>query len=142
MRFISWLMAERVEFVVTDLGRQADPFILHLYAALAEKERTMISQRTKAALQRTRNEGKRLGMHNKSKAEARRIQQAGSEAVASAALEWAKANQWAIEGALKEAGSLIGAARLLNERRVPTPSGGSWYASSVKNVAGRLGLLK
>lgn len=30
---------------------QADPFILHLYAALAEKERTLISERTKAGLQ-------------------------------------------------------------------------------------------
>src|SRR5579885_2084142 len=36
VHFISGLMAERVEFVVTELGRQADPFILHLYAALAE----------------------------------------------------------------------------------------------------------
>jgi hypothetical protein len=63
-------------------------------------------------------------------------------AVSKVALQWAKANRWAIEGALKEAVSLIGAARLLNERGVATPSGGSWYASSVKNVAGRLGLLK
>src|ERR1700737_2925022 len=46
VHFISGLMAHRVEFVVTSLGRQADPFILHLYAALAEKERALISERT------------------------------------------------------------------------------------------------
>ena len=32
-----------------ELGADVDPFLLHLYAALAEKERALISQRTKAA---------------------------------------------------------------------------------------------
>jgi DNA invertase Pin-like site-specific DNA recombinase len=140
VHFISGLMAERVEFIVTDLGRQADPFILHLYAALAEKERALISDRTKAGLQAAKRRGQRLGMRNKSKAEARLIQRQGAQAAAQAALAWAKANRWAIEGALKEAGSLAGAARLLNERGVQTPTGGAWYASSVSNVARRLGL--
>jgi hypothetical protein len=40
-------MSYRVEFVVCELGRQSDPLVLHLYAALAEKERSMISARTK-----------------------------------------------------------------------------------------------
>ena len=44
------LMAQRVPFIVAELGRDADPFMLHLYAALAEKERRLISERTKAAL--------------------------------------------------------------------------------------------
>src|SRR5262249_41363888 len=39
--FISGLMAQRVPFVVAELGIDTDPFILHLYAALAEKERRM-----------------------------------------------------------------------------------------------------
>jgi DNA invertase Pin-like site-specific DNA recombinase len=43
-------LAHRVPFVVADLGADADPFMLHLYAALAEKERALISARTKAAL--------------------------------------------------------------------------------------------
>jgi DNA invertase Pin-like site-specific DNA recombinase len=43
-------MAQRVPFIVAELGRDADPFMLHLYAALAEKERRLISERTKAAL--------------------------------------------------------------------------------------------
>ena len=37
--FISGLMAQRVPFIVAELGADADPFMLHLYAALAEKER-------------------------------------------------------------------------------------------------------
>jgi len=43
-------MKHGVRFVVTELGTDADPFMLHLYAALAEKERALISERTKAAL--------------------------------------------------------------------------------------------
>jgi DNA invertase Pin-like site-specific DNA recombinase len=44
--FVAGLMAQRVPFVVAELGRDADPFMLHLYAALAEKERSLISERT------------------------------------------------------------------------------------------------
>jgi DNA invertase Pin-like site-specific DNA recombinase len=48
--FIAGLMAQRVPFIVAELGADADPFMLHLYAALAEKERRMISERTRSAL--------------------------------------------------------------------------------------------
>jgi DNA invertase Pin-like site-specific DNA recombinase len=37
VHFISGLMAHRVPFVVSELGPDVDPFVLHLYAALAEK---------------------------------------------------------------------------------------------------------
>ena len=36
VHFISGLMAHRVPFIVADLGADADPFMLHIYAALAE----------------------------------------------------------------------------------------------------------
>ncbi len=140
VHFISGIMAERVEFIVTELGRQADPFILHLFAALAEKERNLISQRTRAGLQAAKRRGTKLGMRSKGKREAHAMQKAGAQAQAEEALKWAKKNRWAIEGALKEAGSLLGAARLLNERGTQTPNGGQWHASSVANVARRLGL--
>ena len=48
--FIAGLMSQRVPFIVAELGPDVDPFVLHIYAALAEKERSMISARTKAAL--------------------------------------------------------------------------------------------
>ena len=59
--FISRLMAERVPFISAELGPDADPFMLHLYAALAEKERALISLRTKDALAAARARGTRLG---------------------------------------------------------------------------------
>ena len=52
--FVSGLMAQRVPFIVAELGRDADPFMLHLYAALAEKERRLISERTRRRWQRRR----------------------------------------------------------------------------------------
>jgi hypothetical protein len=39
-------MAQRVPFIVAELGRDADPFMLHLYAALAEKERWPLTATT------------------------------------------------------------------------------------------------
>src|SRR5215208_391773 len=59
--FVSGLMAQRVPFIVAELGRDADPFMLHLYAALAEKERRLISERTKSALAAKKASGIRLG---------------------------------------------------------------------------------
>jgi DNA invertase Pin-like site-specific DNA recombinase len=52
--FVAGLVAQRVPFIVVELGVDANPFMLHLYAALAEKERRLISERTKAALARER----------------------------------------------------------------------------------------
>ena len=57
VHFISGLMAHRVPFVVAELGADVDPFILHLFAALAEKERAMISTRTRAALKAAKARG-------------------------------------------------------------------------------------
>jgi DNA invertase Pin-like site-specific DNA recombinase len=44
-------MSQRVPFIVTSLGRNVDPFTLHIYASLAQQERLMISQRVSAGLQ-------------------------------------------------------------------------------------------
>jgi DNA invertase Pin-like site-specific DNA recombinase len=59
--FVAGLMVQRVPFIVAELGRDADPFMLHLYAALAEKERRLISERTKTALAARKANGARLG---------------------------------------------------------------------------------
>src|SRR5690242_21496830 len=58
---VSGLMAQRVPFIVAELGPDVDPFMLHVYAALAEKERAMISARTRDALAAAKARGVRLG---------------------------------------------------------------------------------
>ena len=64
VHFISGLMAHRVPFLVAELGRDVDPFVLHLYAARAEKERALIAGRTKSALAAAKAKGVKLGNPN------------------------------------------------------------------------------
>src|SRR5215204_4294609 len=59
--FVANLMAQRVPFMVAELGADADPFMLHLYAALAEKERRLIAERTRMALAAKKAAGAALG---------------------------------------------------------------------------------
>ena len=61
VHFISGLMVHRIPFIVTALGKDVDNFVLHIYAALAEKERQLISDRTIAGLAAAKAKGKRLG---------------------------------------------------------------------------------
>src|SRR5690606_35947613 len=59
--FIATLMDDkRVKLRVAQMP-QADKFQLHIYAALAEQERTFISERTKAALKAAKGRGIQLG---------------------------------------------------------------------------------
>src|SRR5450755_2736424 len=106
VHFISGLMSHRVEFIVCDLGRQSDPFVLHLYAALAEKERGMISARTKAGLAAAKARGTKLGMSARSKRAMRQIALRGAQANHAAALTRVEAMRPQIEFALKDGATL------------------------------------
>ena len=139
VHFISGLMAHRVEFVVCDLGRQSDPFVLHLYAALAEKERNMISARTKAGLAATKARGTMLGMSARSKSEVQEIADKGANANKEAAIATAETLRKSIVAAL-DGRSLRAASEWLNDCRITSPGGGRWHAPSLLKAARRLGL--
>lgn len=83
--FVAGLMAARTPFVCCDIP-EADPFMLHLYAALAEQERRLISQRTKAALAAKKAQGVRLGNPNLAAARAVHLEQARARAAEHAAI--------------------------------------------------------
>ena len=132
--FISGLMAQRVPFIVAELGRDADPFMLHLYAALAEKERRLISERTKAALAARKARGAGLGnRRNPAQAAA-----AGRRVLAEEADAFA-ANVPPIITAMRATGvnDLRGLAAALNDRGVRTARGGRWHVSNVRNLLRR-----
>ena len=133
VHFISGLMAHRVPFVVAELGPDVDPFVLHLYAALAEKERSLIAGRTKSALRAAKARGVKLGNP--------RIGQAREHAVEAIKIEAdrAAANVLPIIAEVRRAGAttLRQIADALNSRGVSTPRGGQWHATSVRNVLAR-----
>jgi DNA invertase Pin-like site-specific DNA recombinase len=130
VHFVSGLMAHRVPFIVAELGADADPFMLHLYAALAEKERALISARTKAALAAKKAGGAKLG--NPRAAEAAIKAHAANRAAA----DQFAANLLPIVRDIQAAGrtSLREIAAALNSRGVRTARGGLWGASSVRNL--------
>jgi DNA invertase Pin-like site-specific DNA recombinase len=135
--FISGLMAQRVPFLVAELGRDADPFTLHLYAALAEKERTLISVRTKAALAAARARGAILGTPANLKNQAlgsRRGSIANREQATARA-----ADIMPVIATIQAEGttSLSGIARALNARSIPTARGAVWSAVQVQRVLAR-----
>ena len=61
VNFISGLMTQKVPFITVELGADTDPFLLHLFAALAERERRVIGERTRVALQAAKARGVVLG---------------------------------------------------------------------------------
>jgi DNA invertase Pin-like site-specific DNA recombinase len=132
--FVAGLMAQRVPFIVAELGRDADPFMLHLYAALAEKERRLISERTKAALAAKKANGAALG----NSTNILQAGQLGREA------QQAEANRHAINvlpviRSILAHGpvGMVSIAAQLNERGLRTAREGSWHVSSVANVLSR-----
>lgn len=131
VHFISGLMSQRLPFIVAELGTEADPFMLHLYAALAEKERALISERTKAALAAKRGQGVVLGNRtNLADARARAAESTKATADAFAL------NVLPIIRDVKAAGvtSYRGIADALNARGVRTARGGIWQAATVRNI--------
>jgi DNA invertase Pin-like site-specific DNA recombinase len=133
VHFISGLMVHRVPFLVADLGPDVDPFILHLFAALAQKERALISKRTTEALAAAKARGVTLG--NPKIGEAR--QRAVAEIVDRA--DQRAANVIAIMRQIQRGGatSLRQIADALNARGISAPRGGQWHATSVRNVMAR-----
>jgi len=134
VHFIAGLMAQRVAFVVAELGADVDPFMLHIYAALAEKERRMISERTRAALAARKRQGAQLG-NPTNRAEAGR---AGAAATAEGARRFAE-NVLPIIQQVQASGvsSLRGVAAALNARGVRSARGGRWAATQVRAVLAR-----
>jgi DNA invertase Pin-like site-specific DNA recombinase len=128
--FIAALMDDKAVKLRVASMPSADKFQLHIYAALAEQERTFISERTKAALKAAKGRGQVLGglrdktmqrnvaVRIKAKAEAEKVMK--------------------IVGPLRDAGGTLAAiAATLNDLAVPTSRGGSWTPTQVSRTLAR-----
>jgi DNA invertase Pin-like site-specific DNA recombinase len=124
--FIAGLMAQRVPFIVAALGRNTDPFTLHIYAALAEQERRMISERTKVALAAAKARGARIGDPN-----------IGAANAAIAAARDTDLRPIFLELAGKSYREI---ASELTARAIAAPRGGAWNQVSVMRAVKRLGI--
>jgi DNA invertase Pin-like site-specific DNA recombinase len=134
--FIAGLMSQRVPFIVAELGVDADPFMLHVYAALAEKERAMIAERTRAALAQRWAQGALLG-NRTNLPEA----QAKGTAASVAAADVFAVNVLPIIRQI-EAGGTKGSRAIavaLNDRGVRTARGGGWHPTTVRAILARDG---
>jgi DNA invertase Pin-like site-specific DNA recombinase len=128
VHFISGLMAHKVPFIVTELGSDVDPFVLHMFAALAQKERALISARTKEGLKAAKARGAQLGGWT-----------AGSIASKQQADELA-ARMKPILMELSQLPSARQIAAELNRRGIESATGGQWSSKTVSRLQDRIGL--
>lgn len=141
IHFITSLEKAGIEFTVCDFPT-ANKFTIHIFAALAQYERELISQRTKVALAAKKARGAKLGTpENLSKEDADQGRAKGRAVVQD------KADRFAVKVAPKiaeyrEQGkvSLNGIARNLNQDHVLTARGnaGAWTPAAVKNLLVRI----
>lgn len=140
--FISDLMARQVPFIVCALGIDVDSFQLHIYAALAEKERKDIGMRTAAALRakKAKDPGWCPGQ---AKTADKAAKQASGRAL-SAVVRQAAADAYAahvlplIEQHRAKGLSFASIASSLNGWGIDSPRGGSWHAASVMRALNRV----
>jgi DNA invertase Pin-like site-specific DNA recombinase len=128
VHFISGLMTHRVPFIVTELGPDVDPFMLHIHAAVAEKERSLIARRTREALAAAKARGMKLGdpeIGERKRVEADAYAETLREAVTP----------------LAQAGLTTRAiAKELNDQGLKPPRGGVWQAPQIMRLLARLEL--
>jgi len=130
VHFISGLMESGADFVAAD-NPHATRLTLHILAAVAEHERQMIADRTKAALQAAKARGVRLGRNGADRLAPRYRDEAAE-----------RARQLApVLSELRSAGmSARQMAAQLIARGIPTPNGGRWHAATVIRALDRAGL--
>ena len=119
----------KVDFVACDMP-SANAFMINVYAAVAQEERRMISDRTKAGLAEPRR-----GVSSSAARNCRQSMKRGTRA------------PWREHGLLHRFSELAGmsarsVAAVLNARQVKTPSGAPWSAKTVIRARERLAVTR
>jgi DNA invertase Pin-like site-specific DNA recombinase len=133
--FISSLMESGVDFVACD-NPHATRLTIHILAAVAEHEREMISQRTRAALAAAKARGAKLGNPHLTPGDTRRATEVRSAKALAHARDVAHYIEQARQAGCTTLGEL---ARALTNRGIATAAGGErWDAEAVKRILARL----
>jgi len=128
VHFISGLMERGVKFCAVEFPN-ADPFMLHVHAAMGEHERRLISQRTKAGLERAKARGVKLGRNGKALAKQN----------AARANSQAKELRPVIRRLRKEGVTTTRAiAAALNDQGIKSARGGQWHPQTVSLLLKRI----
>jgi DNA invertase Pin-like site-specific DNA recombinase len=130
LHFISSLMEEKVRFVAADMP-DANELTIHIMAALAQHERKLISERTRAALARVKARGKKLGNPNLT---------VDNRARSKKAQEFAARLQDTLAAFNRQGMSQRAMVAELNKLRVGAPRGGMWSLVQLQRVLARLRL--
>lgn len=130
--FIAMLMDDKAVKLRVASMPQADKFQLHIYAALAEQERTFISERTKAALKAAKARGVKLGGLRDPTMRRNTAIEARAKADAERVMK--------VVGPMRAGGATLATiAATLNETGIATARGGSWTPTQVSRVIERAG---
>jgi len=135
VRQISYLMSKSLNLAVCAIPH-ADPFLMHIYAAVAEGERRTIALRTKQALKALRDRGVKLGNPN-----LHLLKDVAAKGCKDKAEKFTDKVGDMISSMRIESGfSLREIADKLNQMGVPTArkSGGQWHGSTVNNQLKRM----
>ncbi len=127
VHFVSGLLETGVPFVAADRP-DADRFLIHLEAALAEREAKLVSDRTKAALAAAKARGRVLGSNGRVLAEKHK-----ADALARIAPVADRLRALRADGL-----SLRRIADTLNREGIPSPGGVAWGAVNVQRALARV----
>ena len=132
--FIANLLESGVEVTAADMP-EANRFVLHLIAAVAEQEGRAISERTKAALAAAKARGVKLGWSIPERASEQRQAARKGAAVNKARARAHAENVLPVVEKIRAGGaSLRQVAAELNARGIKTARGGKWHANTVRNA--------
>lgn len=144
LHFITTLQESKVKFVVAEMP-DATELTIHIYAAMAQHERKVIGERTKAALERKKAEGTKLGNPHLGKNKIPTMKMVNNpagdttnarESRKKKADDYARKIYDVIQGF--ETTSLRETAKALNNAGYETARGGKWQATSVKRIFDRV----
>ena len=125
--FIAGIMEQGIGLVVAEMPHATD-FQLHIFAALAQEERRLISERTKSALAEAKRNGVLLGRNGAVLALKNKTD----------ALEFARTLEPMIRPLMDDGQSYSAIARYLNDMGIPTRRGGRFVPETTKQVVQRL----